>query len=85
MTFKEKLTVTAYTKILMVNMSDFHEYAEKLLERPIMTHEFAIESVWKQIQDKVRPDFLALCEKQSHFEKEIQKKNNRKKHHQGEM
>ena len=46
MTFEEKLIVTAYTKILMVNINDFHEYAEKLLERPIMTHEFALKSVW---------------------------------------
>ena len=69
MTFEEKLTVTAFTKILMVDMNDFHEYAEKLLERPIMTHEFALESVWKEIQDKVRPDFVALCEKHPHTKK----------------
>ena len=28
MTFEEKLTVTAFTNFLMVDMNDFHEYAE---------------------------------------------------------
>ncbi len=83
MTFEEKLIVTAYTKILMVNINDFHEYAEKLLERPIMTHEFALKSVWTQIQDKVRPGFVALCEKQPHTE--ARKNIICKKHHHGEM
>lgn len=83
MTFKEKLTVTAYTKILMVNINDFHEYAEQLLGRPIMTHEFALETVWNQIQDKVRPDFLALCEKQPHTE--ARKNVKCKRNYHGEM
>jgi len=41
------------------------ELAEKLLNRPIFTHEFADEIVMKEIKEKAKPLFLNLCYKES--------------------
>lgn len=32
--------VTAYTGVMCSTFPDFHEYAERILGRPIFTHEF---------------------------------------------
>lgn len=61
MTKEEKLIVSAYTGILMTNFSDFHEFAEKKLNRPVWTHEFASEMVANELKQAVREDFLKLC------------------------
>lgn len=61
MTKEEKLIVSAYTGILMCDFSDLHEYIEKLLGRPVFTHELADKEVWKEIKNKCKPDFLNLC------------------------
>ena len=62
MTNKEKLIVSAYTGILMVEWSEFHQFIEKLLGRPILTHEFDDETVIEEILGKVKDDFMKLCE-----------------------
>lgn len=35
---------------------------EKLLDRPVWTHELASETLWAQIKDKAKPDFLKIIE-----------------------
>ena len=35
MTLHEKVILSAYTGILMCNMSEVHKYIEKLLSRPV--------------------------------------------------
>lgn len=62
MTKQEKLIVTAYTGILMVDWDEFHKFAEELLCRPIYTHEFDKEEVTNEIVNAVRDDFMRLCE-----------------------
>ena len=62
MTNKEKLIVSAYTGILMVEWSEFHQFIEKLLGRPILTHEFDNEEVIEEILANVKDDFMKLCE-----------------------
>ena len=63
MTDREKAIVMAHTGICMLageKFSIFHEYVEKILDRPVWTHELpALES---QIKEKSKPDFLKLCE-----------------------
>ena len=62
MTKQEKLIVSAYTGILMTDWDEFHKFAEELLGRSIYTHEFDKEEVVEEIVDKVRDDFMKLCE-----------------------
>lgn len=62
MTKREKIIVSAYTGYLMCDFADIHEYCEKLLGRPIFTHEFADQRLFDQIREKSKADFLAICE-----------------------
>lgn len=62
MTLHEKVVLSAYTGILMCDMSEVHQYIEKLLERPFWTHELASEALWEQIKEKAKPDFLKIIE-----------------------
>lgn len=62
MTKHEAIVVSAYTGVLMCDFGDMHEYVEKKLGRPIWTHEFADKNVWEEIREKVKPDFLKICE-----------------------
>lgn len=61
MTKEEKLIVSAYTGILMTDFSNFHEFVEKKLGRPVYTHEFADETVMNELKESVKEDFLNLC------------------------
>lgn len=61
MTKQEAIVVSAYTGILMCDFGDMHEYIEKVMGRPIWTHEFADYKLWDQIKEKVKPDFLRIC------------------------
>lgn len=62
MTKQEKLIVTAYTGILMVDWDEFHKFAEELLGRPIYSHEFSEEAVTNEIVAAVKEDFMRLCD-----------------------
>lgn len=64
MTDREKAIVSAYTGVTMLageKFSIFHKYIEDLLGRPVWTHELASETVWNEIKEKSKPDFLKLC------------------------
>ena len=60
MTKKECAIVTAYTGYLCGQFDWFHEYAEKLLERPIWTHEFANKELMQKIKELSKNDFCNL-------------------------
>jgi hypothetical protein len=61
MTHQEAVLVSAYTGYLLTNsFGDVHEFCEKLLGRPIWTHEFAMEGVQKEIRDKCKPMILEM-------------------------
>ena len=62
MTHREKVIISAYTGVLMCNFGDVHEYIEKILGRPVWTHELADEKVWNEIKEASKSDFIALCE-----------------------
>lgn len=46
---------------LMRSVSDIHELAEKLLGRPVWTHELAYPEIWEELREKVKPQFLEIC------------------------
>ena len=62
MTKEEKLIITAYTGILMVDRDEFLDYAEQLLGRPILAKEVDTEEFADAIIDAVTDDFAKLCE-----------------------
>ncbi len=62
MTKQERLIVSAYTGILMVDINEFHEYIEtEVLKRPVFIHEFEKEEVIEEIVNAVSEDFIKLC------------------------
>ena len=63
MTREERIIISAYTGYLMCDFGAMHKYIEEKLGRPIWTHEFASEKIMEEIREKVKPDFLKLCEK----------------------
>lgn len=62
MTKEEKLIVSAYTGVLMVNFADLHKFIEEKLERQIFIHELCSDSLATELKIKVKQDFLRLCE-----------------------
>jgi hypothetical protein len=68
MTDNEKAIVMAYTGTCMLTgdkFQIFHEYIEKLLGRPVYTHEMAIKAIADEIKEKAKADFIALCNDES--------------------
>lgn len=62
MTDKEKAIVMAYTGVVMLKgdkIQIFYKYVEKIMGRPILTHEMALLSA--KIKEKSKDDFMALC------------------------
>lgn len=63
----EKLTkeqaaiVGAYTGVAAGPFGDIQEYAERVLGRPIWTHEFADPRVSDELRAAARDDFIAIC------------------------
>lgn len=63
MTHDEAVLVSAYTGYLLTkDFSDVHEFCEKVLGRPIFTHEFGIEETLEQIRAKLKPMILKMVE-----------------------
>jgi hypothetical protein len=52
--------VTAYTGVVLGHFSDTHEYAERVLGRPVWTHMFADESIVEELKKATEPDFMRL-------------------------
>ena len=61
MTLEEKCIVSAYTGYLMCDFGEVHKYIEKILGRPVWTHELASPDVQAEIKNKTRIAFLNLC------------------------
>lgn len=61
LTKEQAAIVGVYTGVSCGPFSDIHELAEKLLNRPILTHEMAFPEIWKELREKVKPQFLEIC------------------------
>lgn len=61
LTKEQSAIISAYTGILCGRFSDMHEYAEKKLRRPILTHEFAEPETVEELKEASRDDFLDIC------------------------
>ncbi len=60
MTKREAAIVMSYTGITLGSFSDFHEYAEKVMGRPVWTHEFASREVCDQLKEAAKEDFINI-------------------------
>lgn len=60
MTKQEAAIVAAYTGYLLGEFSDMHEYVEKIMGRPVFTHELGNKEVADQIKVMATADFIAL-------------------------
>ena len=64
MTNNEKAIVMAYTGYTMLTgekLNFFYNYVEKLLGRPIYSHELADTEIIEEITRKSKEDFINLC------------------------
>lgn len=61
LTKEQAAVIGAFTGIAAGPFGDIHEYAERVLGRPILTHEFASHDLWDRLKDAARADFLSLC------------------------
>lgn len=60
LTREQAAVIGAYTGVTASKFSIVHEYAEKVLGRPIFTHEFASEKLMAELRQATKADFLAL-------------------------
>lgn len=56
----EAAIIMAYTGIIIGDFREFHAYAEKLLKRPIYTHQFSSPALMEEIKKLATPDFIEL-------------------------
>lgn len=64
MTDREKAIVEAYTGTCMLvgdKRNTFYKYVNKIMGRPIYTHEFAYDYIQKELKEKSKDDFIKLC------------------------
>lgn len=57
----DRLVISAYTGFLMCDFNELHKFIERTLGRPVFTHELAAPDVLKLIQEKLKPEWLAIC------------------------
>ena len=72
MTDKEKAIVMAYTGVVMLKgdkIQIFYKYVEKIMGRPILTHEMA--QLATEIKEKSKDDFMTLCKESNEKNTEI--------------
>ena len=60
LTREQAAIVGAYTGVLSGPFSDMHKYVEKVMERPVWTHEMGDKAITTEIRAKSKPDFLAI-------------------------
>lgn len=63
LTKEQAAIISAYTGIKCCDFSAVHEYIEKILGRPVWTHELANKALWEKIKEASKQDFLAICYK----------------------
>ena len=64
MTLEERVIVETYTGYCMTSGDErnvVYKYMEKLLGRPVYTHELAQKSVMNELHEKSKADFIELC------------------------
>ena len=64
MTLEERVIVETYTGYCMTSGDErnaVYKYMQKLLGRPVYTHELAQKFVMNKLHEKSKADFIELC------------------------
>ena len=61
LTREQAAIIGAYTGFAAGPFSDVQRYAEKVLGRPVWTHEFASERLADKLREATKADFLAIA------------------------
>ena len=59
-TREQAAVISAYTGYLAGPFGDMHAYVEKILGRPVWTHEMASKELAAQIREAAKADFVAM-------------------------
>lgn len=65
LTKHQAAVIGAYTGYALGPFSDIHEYAEKVLGRPIWTHQFAEKGFQEELRNAAKDDLLSISYVQS--------------------
>jgi len=60
LTKEQAAIIGAFTGVTCGPFKDIHEYVERKIGRPIMTHEFADKKFTADIKNTVREDFISI-------------------------
>lgn len=60
LTREQAAIIGVYTGYLAGPFSDLHEYIEKVMGRPVFTHEMASKDLAEQIREASKADFLSI-------------------------
>ncbi len=61
LTKEQSAIIGAYTGTLCGPFDAMHEYIEKIMGRPVFTHELANKETVAAIKEAAKADFIALC------------------------
>jgi hypothetical protein len=59
LTVEQAAILSAFTGILCGRFSDMAQYAERIMGRPILTHEYP--GIADQLKEAARDDFMSIC------------------------
>ena len=61
LTREQAAIIGAFTGVSCGPFEDVHETVERVLGRPVFTHEMANKDVWREVKEKIKPEFLSIC------------------------
>lgn len=66
LTKEQALLLSAYTGVLLCDkFSDLHKYIEKIIGRPVLTHEMAEADFMGKLQEKLKSQILEIIYKEN--------------------
>ncbi len=61
LTKEQAAIIGAYTGFLCGQFSDMHELIERVMGRPVWTHEMGNPDFMEKVRKAVQPEFLSIC------------------------
>lgn len=61
LTREQAAIIGAYTGFMCGPFTDIHSTVERVLGRPVWTHEMASKELMNEVRERIKPEFLELC------------------------
>jgi hypothetical protein len=61
LTKEQAAIIGAYTGVLCGDFSDLLELIERVMGRPVRTHEMADKEFMEKLREAVKPEFMSIC------------------------